>query len=109
MSRTVTGEIIDSLHELVKDQQLAQLTLAGHSLDGFLSGKYALKYPKYVESLVFISPLELPLPPPAAARMDRPKLDCKIKLADDLWKLNFAPQHIIRLLGKRCPPMVTNS
>lgn len=54
---------IDSLEEFRVEKNLTSFVLAGHSLGGYLSGRYALKYPSYLKGLVLISPVGIPKPP----------------------------------------------
>lgn len=43
--------------------KLEKIVLVGHSLGGFLSACYALKYPERVEKLILVSPVGLPEKP----------------------------------------------
>ncbi|KAK7061510.1 Alpha/Beta hydrolase protein [Favolaschia claudopus] len=54
---------IDSLESWRKKMQLEQFTLVGHSLGGYLSTAYALKYPNRVNKLILLSPAGVPRDP----------------------------------------------
>ncbi|KAJ7276153.1 Alpha/Beta hydrolase protein [Mycena haematopus] len=54
---------IDSLETWRKKMQLEQMTLIGHSLGGYLSTVYALKYPERVHKLILLSPAGVPRDP----------------------------------------------
>jgi len=58
-SERVSDELIDTLEELRREKGITNFVLAGHSLGGYLAAKYALKYPKKIDSLVLISPAGL--------------------------------------------------
>ncbi|SCV02311.1 LANO_0F16666g1_1 [Lachancea nothofagi CBS 11611] len=48
---------IDSLEQWRQKKQLERFVLVGHSLGGYLSCCYALKYPNRVEKLILVSPV----------------------------------------------------
>lgn len=50
---------VDSLEAWRKAKKLDRFTLIGHSLGGYLSCCYAMKYPERVEKLVLLSPVGL--------------------------------------------------
>lgn len=106
VSRNMTNLFIDSLEMFRESQQIENFVLAGHSLGGFLAGKYALKYPKHISSLVLISPVGVPAQPPKDEHMDMNSMDWRIRVAKNLWKMNFTPQSLIRLTGSRGPNLV---
>ena len=108
VARTVTNEFIDSLEQFRIAADLPRFVLAGHSLGGFLSAKYALKYPNHLEALILISPAGVPQPPSKEDLVDPANLDWKYKLIDNMWKMNFTPQNIVRVLGPKGPEVVTN-
>ncbi|KAJ7904269.1 Alpha/Beta hydrolase protein [Mycena olivaceomarginata] len=54
---------IDSLETWRKKMKLEQVTLIGHSLGGYLSTAYALKYPERVNKLILLSPAGIPRDP----------------------------------------------
>lgn len=54
---------IDSLEDWRKIMGLEKMTLIGHSIGGYLSVAYALKYPERVNRLVLLSPAGVPQGP----------------------------------------------
>lgn len=50
---------IDSLESWRKEKKIDKFTLIGHSLGGYLSSCYAMKYPERVNKLVLLSPVGL--------------------------------------------------
>ena len=54
---------IDSLEEWRQKMGLERMTLIGHSLGGYLSIAYALKYPTRVSKLILLSPAGIPRDP----------------------------------------------
>ncbi|KAF7353005.1 hypothetical protein MVEN_01268100 [Mycena venus] len=54
---------VDSLETWRKKMQLEKMTLIGHSLGGYLSTVYALKYPERVNKLILLSPAGVPRDP----------------------------------------------
>ena len=51
---------VESLESWRKQNNLSKMTLAGHSMGGYLSVAYAEKYPQHVERLILISPVGVP-------------------------------------------------
>ncbi|KAI0796471.1 alpha/beta-hydrolase [Abortiporus biennis] len=54
---------VDSLEEWREKMGLEKMTLIGHSLGGYLSVVYALKYPTRVNKLILLSPAGVPRDP----------------------------------------------
>lgn len=59
----VEDQFVDSLEKWRETMKLEKIVLVGHSLGGFLSACYALKYPERVEKLILVSPVGLPVKP----------------------------------------------
>ena len=51
---------VESLEEWREKMNLEKMTLVGHSLGGYLSAIYALRYPQRVERLILLSPAGVP-------------------------------------------------
>jgi cardiolipin-specific phospholipase len=51
---------VESLEEWRQKMNIERMTLVGHSLGGYLSAVYALKYPHRVERLILLSPAGVP-------------------------------------------------
>ncbi|KAG0050848.1 hypothetical protein BGZ83_004405, partial [Gryganskiella cystojenkinii] len=56
---------IEGLEEWREIQNIEKMVLVGHSLGGYLSTAYALKYPHRVEKLILVSPVGIPENPEA--------------------------------------------
>ncbi|TEA19448.1 putative cardiolipin-specific deacylase [Colletotrichum sidae] len=63
--RTAEAEawFIDALEEWRKKRKIEKMTLLGHSLGGYLSVAYALKYPGHINKLILASPVGIPEDP----------------------------------------------
>lgn len=51
---------VESLESWRKHNNLPKMTLAGHSMGGYLSVAYAERYPQHVERLILLSPVGVP-------------------------------------------------
>ena len=94
-----TDFFLDSLDELLRLERADSFTLAGHSLGGYLTARYTIKYPHKVKALALISPVGLPTPPPASSQEE--KLPFSLAMIQFLWAANLTPQGIIRATGPR--------
>ncbi|OSX60332.1 hypothetical protein POSPLADRAFT_1058506 [Postia placenta MAD-698-R-SB12] len=61
--REAEGFFIDSLEQWRERMGLERMTLVGHSLGGYLSVAYALKYPTRVSKIILLSPAGVPRDP----------------------------------------------
>ncbi|KAG0257754.1 hypothetical protein BG011_003780 [Mortierella polycephala] len=86
---------IEGLEEWRQIQQIEKMVLVGHSLGGYLSTAYALKYPDRVEKLILVSPVGIPENPEAQrAPLPQPPSqegDTTVSTGDDDSQ-NKAPQ-----------------
>ena len=51
---------VESLESWRKKHNLSKMTLAGHSMGGYMSVAYAERYPEHVERLILMSPVGVP-------------------------------------------------
>ncbi|KAF7301484.1 AB hydrolase-1 domain-containing protein [Mycena indigotica] len=62
---------IDSLESWRAKQRIEKMTLVGHSLGGYLSLAYALRYPDRVNKLILLSPAGIPRDPDETSAPER--------------------------------------
>lgn len=74
---------IDSLEEWRDKMGLEKMTLVGHSLGGYLSIAYALKYPTRVNRLILLSPAGIPRDPNSTTTYSREVTDSQVSGSDD--------------------------
>ncbi|KAK7695606.1 hypothetical protein QCA50_000242 [Cerrena zonata] len=74
---------IDSLEEWRTKMGLEKMTLIGHSLGGYLSIAYALKYPTRVSKLILVSPAGIPRDPNNTTEYSREVADPQVTGASD--------------------------
>ena len=101
---------IDTLEELRKKEDITDFVLAGHSLGGYLSARYALKYAAdaHVCGLVLISPVGVSSQPLPESTIRHSDLSFGLKAISTAWKWNLTPQTLVRAMGPRGRDMVTN-
>ena len=96
--RESTDFFIDAFEEFRETMKIRNFTLAGHSLGGFLSAKYCIKYPDQVKNLALISPVGLPSPPP---RDNHAPVSTSMSFLRAAWANNVTPMSILRVAGPR--------
>lgn len=74
---------IDSLEEWRGKMGLEKMTLIGHSLGGYLSIAYALKYPTRVSKLILVSPAGIPRDPNNTTEYSREVADSQVSGGSD--------------------------
>jgi len=100
---------IDSLEEWREKQGIDKMILFGHSLGGYLSACYALKYPDRVEHLMLVSPAGVPASPAISEnemqefKKRRPFV---YRTVGFFWERSFTPQGLIRFVGPWGPKLV---
>lgn len=101
---------IDSLEELRLKEGLSNFVLAGHSLGGYLSARYALKYSNIsqLQGLILVSPAGISSQPVPASTIRHSDLPFGLKAISTAWKWNLTPQSLVRAMGPRGRGMVTN-
>ncbi|KAJ3336834.1 hypothetical protein HDU93_002074 [Gonapodya sp. JEL0774] len=88
---------VDSLEAWRQASGIEKMVLCGHSLGGYLSAAYAMRFPERVSKLILVSPVGVP------------HLPSDFKLpgwVSTLWSWNFTPQGIIRMVGPWGPDLV---
>ncbi|KAJ1429060.1 Alpha/Beta hydrolase protein [Ochromonadaceae sp. CCMP2298] len=108
LARAVAEQMVESLEQIRICEDVAEFTLAGHSLGGYLSAVYSRKHPSRVQRLVLISPVGLVPPPPQEERMDESDLDWRVRAISQLVRWDLTPQGVVRLLGPKGPDFMTN-
>ncbi|KAJ3014671.1 hypothetical protein HKX48_005019 [Thoreauomyces humboldtii] len=94
---------VESLEKWRKANSIDTMTLMGHSLGGYLSAAYALRYPQHVERLVLVSPAGVG----KNAEVDmRNRKGFLPKLFTTLWTWNVTPMTLIRGMGPWGPNLV---
>jgi len=100
---------IDSLEAWRETVGIEKFILFGHSLGGYLSACYAMKYPERVEHLMLISPAGVPVMPRMTAEQEKESTKRRpllFSMVVYLWGLNVTPQSAIRALGHFGPSLV---
>ncbi|KAK9695817.1 hypothetical protein K7432_012771 [Basidiobolus ranarum] len=120
---------VDSLERWREKNGIEEMTLLGHSMGGYLSAVYAMKYPNRVNKLILASPVGIPegsLTPSQTKGASLSSSQAKevppnnspkefnndnrrrlfIGLAVRLWSWNVTPQSIIRFTGRFGPSLV---
>jgi cardiolipin-specific phospholipase len=107
---------LDPFDDMLRDEGLFDvgsepLWLVGHSLGGYLVGRYAMRIhddrvgrsssSPNVTKIVMASPVGFrPLPPPPRERISSMSTSpTALRLVDALWSANLTPQAIVRVMG----------
>lgn len=75
-----------------------RFVLFGHSLGGYLSAAYTLRYPARVQHLLLVSPAGIPTPPDPAQLAQR-QTGWIMSLLRTLWERGVTPQAMVRAMG----------
>eukprot|EP00584_Thalassiosira_punctigera_P003632 CAMPEP_0172534504 /NCGR_PEP_ID=MMETSP1067-20121228/6842_1 /TAXON_ID=265564 ORGANISM="Thalassiosira punctigera, Strain Tpunct2005C2" /NCGR_SAMPLE_ID=MMETSP1067 /ASSEMBLY_ACC=CAM_ASM_000444 /LENGTH=540 /DNA_ID=CAMNT_0013319305 /DNA_START=155 /DNA_END=1777 /DNA_ORIENTATION=- len=92
---------VESLESWRRHHDLPKLTLAGHSMGGYLSVAYAERYPQHVERLILLSPVGVPKRQPEdESRIGSLPLHVRamIKTARYLFNKGITPGSFLRSL-----------
>jgi cardiolipin-specific phospholipase len=102
---------IDSLEEFRRIERIPSMVLAGHSLGGYLSTRYALKHGDdgVVQGLMLFSPVGLPPQPDEESRVPESQLPFRVRTISRLWRWDFTPQQIVRMAGPKGKAMVRSA
>jgi len=98
---------LDSLEAWRKEMGIERMHLLGHSWGGYLSTRYAQKYPERVKTLTLASPFGVadrhaeaaPVAPEGEAKMNPKSLPLAARAMLRFWEWNYTPQYIIRMMG----------
>eukprot|EP00162_Nutomonas_longa_P010622 comp20048_c0_seq1/m.39328 comp20048_c0_seq1/g.39328 ORF comp20048_c0_seq1/g.39328 comp20048_c0_seq1/m.39328 type:complete len:376 (+) comp20048_c0_seq1:2-1129(+) len=55
---------LEPFERFLEKKKLDRFYLAGHSLGGYISGRYAIRHPETLKGLLLVSPVGVPEPPP---------------------------------------------
>lgn len=118
-SKFTTDDAIDfflnPLHNFLQDRNTFQtkedVYLVGHSLGGYLAGKYVMRMSKMhygsitkgpnMKKLILASPVGFQPGPSDQERIPSSNLPPAFRIVDALWSSNFTPQSIVRLMGSK--------
>ncbi|RKO88140.1 Alpha/Beta hydrolase protein, partial [Blyttiomyces helicus] len=100
---TAESFFVDSLEAWREANGIDTMTLMGHSMGGYFSAAYALKYPERVEKLVLVSPAGIPRMPEGYVAKRRGAM---MSLFRNLWKMNVTPMSVVRSVGPWGPSLV---
>jgi pimeloyl-ACP methyl ester carboxylesterase len=90
---------IDALEKWRESNGIHKMTIMGHSLGGYLSACYALKYPDRVEKLILASPVGVPKAPEDQAARVRNRKGFVVSMFIRGWRSGMTPFDIIRFFG----------
>jgi len=92
---------VQKLEAWRQENKVERFTLVGHSLGGYMSTVYALKYPERVEKLVLVSPAGVPIKPEEEVTASGRTTSRSIayKLFSTAWNMNVTPQGLLRIAG----------
>jgi cardiolipin-specific phospholipase len=91
---------VESLEEWRKVHQIDKMTLAGHSLGGYLSIAYAEKYPQHIDRLILLSPAGIPNDDGSEMKKRMKEMSYSIRfmigLASTMWNSGITPSSFVR-------------
>ena len=93
-AKIVENYFVESMEDWRKQMGLESMHLIGHSMGGFLSACYALKYPERVKKLILLSPVGVPYAPKKVEQTWSLRTMAS-KLSDLLWENDVTPVMII--------------
>jgi cardiolipin-specific phospholipase len=86
---------VSSLEAWRQANNITKMTLAGHSMGGYLSVAYAEKYPERVERLILLSPVGVPKAPKTAGSRSS---SLRRSLVSSLWYTGTSPGTLFQYL-----------
>lgn len=92
---------VDSIEAWRQKIGLQKFYLAGHSLGGYISGHYAMKFPKYIIKLILISPGGVAQKDPISGKSKNSGLKSKVNawLRNWVWNKRWTPAEFYKLCG----------
>ena len=99
----VEREFVDSLEKWRLAMKMDEMVLLGHSLGGYVSSAYAIRYPQRVRHLVLADPWGFPTRPPNAITVD--KLPLRARMLVKAIS-SFTPLAGLRLAGPLGPSLL---
>jgi pimeloyl-ACP methyl ester carboxylesterase len=95
-ARRMTDQYIAGIHMWATEVGLTSFSLGGHSLGGFIAGKYAAKHPDQVDALVLISPIGMGRLPSAEERKMGWFNSIPYRAINMVWSINLSPHIVYR-------------
>merc|ERR1712154_157134 len=91
-----------------KSMNIDKMILGGHSLGGYASCVYAMRYPQHIEHLILISPAGVPVKPSEFEQnyTNNWKIRTMFKMAAKIYHTGVTPHDIIRWSGPKGKGMV---
>jgi len=100
--RSAEKFFVESLEEWRKANKIEKMTLAGHSMGGYLSVAYCEKYPHRVDNLILISPVGVPEVDEEVEKEKYSKVPFRYKLLFGtmraFWRSGITPGSFMRSL-----------
>lgn len=100
-AREAENMFVESIENYRRAMGLDKFILLGHSLGGFLSAAYTLRYPQHVKHLILVDPWGMPRRP---TEVQKP-LPFAFRLILSIVNLGY-PMSVLRMLGPFGPSLV---
>eukprot|EP00123_Amoebidium_parasiticum_P006568 comp17483_c0_seq1/m.16984 comp17483_c0_seq1/g.16984 ORF comp17483_c0_seq1/g.16984 comp17483_c0_seq1/m.16984 type:complete len:343 (-) comp17483_c0_seq1:773-1801(-) len=98
----VEDMFVESLEDWRREMKIDKMYVMGHSLGGYLTAVYSMRYPDRVNKLLLVSPAGIPEPDDRWEKLvaSRPiGRRMMFSVAAKLWDWNVTPQSVIRSTG----------
>eukprot|EP00124_Ichthyophonus_hoferi_P001412 Ihof_evm1s73 gene=Ihof_evmTU1s73 len=93
---------VESLEDWRREMKIEKMYLLGHSLGGYLSAIYSLRYPERVKKLLMVSPAGIAEADDRWAQIkaeQRMGVRMVMSMASRMWECNITPQSVVRTTG----------